>query len=202
MSNELSISDIDLGLWDVLIRKGISNAITGLSQMVQKNIEVNSVNIKKIQAKEIPGILGGPETRIIGIYLTFSGDAHGHIMMTQDPEVAYALLGMLLGDSPVKKDTFSDMEESALGEIGNITGTFFLNAIANALSVTLYPSPPAVLVDMPGAILDIALAEILQESDDVLIVDTIFTTDDGITKGRFLIMPNKSLLELPQKVRN
>jgi hypothetical protein len=49
---------------------------------------------------------------------------------------------------------------------------------------------------MAGAIMGIALAEILQETDEVLVVDTIFTTDDQRAGGRFMIMPNASFVNL------
>jgi chemotaxis protein CheC len=83
--------------------------------------------------------------------------------------------------------------------MGNITGSFFLNAIADTLGITLYPSPPSVIIDMAGAIMGIALAEILQESDEVMVVDTVFTTDDQCAGGRFMIMPNESFVQLSQQ---
>lgn len=191
--------DVNLSAWEELMKKGITNAISGLSQMVQKKITVDSVSISRIPAKQVIDLVGGPETLIVGIYLNFSGAANGHLMLAHRPEVAYALLGMILGEEPVKRDDISDFEQSALSEMGNITGSFFLNAIADALGITLYPSPPSVIIDMAGAIMGIALAEILQESDEVMVVDTAFTTDDQKAGGRFMIMPNESFVKLSQQ---
>jgi chemotaxis protein CheC len=190
--------EVNLDAWEELMKKGITNAISGLSQMVQKRITVDSVSISRIPAKEVIDLMGGPETLIVGIYLNFSGAANGHLMLAHRPEVAYALLGMILGEEPTKRDDLSDYEQSALGEMGNITGSFFLNAIADTLGITLYPSPPSVIIDMAGAIMGIALAEILQESDEVMVVDTAFTTDDQSAGGRFMIMPNESFVKLSQ----
>jgi len=198
MIQDVAKTDIDLNAWEELMKKGITNAISGLSQMVHKKIIVDSVSISRVPAKEVIGLVGGPETLIVGIYLNFSGAANGHLMLAHRPEVAYALLGMILGEEPVKRDDLSDYEQSALSEMGNITGSYFLNAIADTLGITLYPSPPAVIIDMAGAIMGIALAEILQESDEVLVVDTAFTTDDQQAGGRFMIMPNESFVQLSQ----
>ena len=91
----------------------------------------------------------------------------------------------------------SELEQSALGEVGNITGTFFLNAVANALNIIIHPSPPVVLIDMAGAILDIAMVDILQEGDEVSIVETSYVINDYGTNGTFLIILNRSFFELP-----
>jgi chemotaxis protein CheC len=196
MKQDMAYAGVDLADWEDLMKKGVTNALSGLSQMVQKKIRVDSVEISRTPAKEVINLVGGPETLIVGIYLNFSGAANGHLMLAHRPEVAYALLGMILGEEPVKLDDMSDYEKSALSEMGNITGSFFLNAIADTLGITLYPSPPAVIIDMAGAIMGIALAEILQETDEVLVVDTIFTTDDRRAGGRFMIMPNESFVNL------
>lgn len=199
MTPDVAKADVDLIAWENLMKKGITNAIAGLSQMVQKKITVESVVISRVPAKGVIDLVGGPETLIVGIYLNFSGAANGHLMLAHRPEVAYALLGMILGEEPVKRDDLSDYEQSALSEMGNITGSFFLNAIADTLGITLYPSPPSVIIDMAGAIMGIALAEILQESDEVMVVDTVFTTDDKAGGGRFMIMPNESFVKLSQQ---
>jgi chemotaxis protein CheC len=81
------------------------------------------------------------------------------------------------------------MEISVLGEVGNVMGSFFLNVIANGTGITLQPSPPAVMMDMAGAILDVPLAQMLEHSDDTLIAETTFSTDDFVVNGKFLVVP-------------
>ena len=43
--------------------------------------------------------------------------------------------------------------------------------------------------------MDVALADILQESDDALVVETIFSTKDQQTTGNFLVLPSPSFLK-------
>ena len=59
----------------------------------------------------------------------------------------------------------------------------------------LMPSPPAVITDMVGSILDVALADILQESDDALVVEAIFSTEGQEITGNFLVLPNPEFLK-------
>lgn len=194
--NERSEKEI-INLWEGLMRKGMTNSIRGLSQMVGKEFEINSIAIRKVPAKEMPYMLGGPENMVIGVYITFSGASHGHILLAHQPDFAYKVVDMLMGNPLGTINSLDEMSQSALGEMGNITGTFFLNAVADSLGIFLNPSPPIVLLDMAGAILDIALAEILAESDDVFIAETSFGVADRTVEGTFLIMPNASFMELP-----
>ena len=184
-------------IWDQLIKKGMANAISGLSQMVGRDFEISSINIRQVPAKDMPNLLGGPERMVVGVYITFSGASNGHILLAHQPEFAYTILDLLLGNAPGTCKTLDEMSQSALGEMGNVAGTFFLNAIADSLGVLLNPSPPIVLLDMAGAILDIALAEILAERDDVFIAETSFHISDRTIEGKFLIMPNASFMQLP-----
>jgi chemotaxis protein CheC len=184
-------------IWEDLMKKGMTNSINGLSQMVGREFQINSIKIRKVPAKEMPYILGGPEHMVIGVYITFSGASHGHILLAHQPEFAYKVLDMLMGNPPGTTCNLDEMSQSALGEMGNITGTFFLNAVADELGVFLNPSPPIVLLDMAGAILDVALTEILAERDDVYIAETSFGVSDRTVEGTFLIMPNASFMQLP-----
>ena len=52
------------------------------------------------------------------------------------------------------------------------------------------------MMDMAGAILNVALAEILQESDDVLLVETSFATADQLISGNLLVMPSPDLIRV------
>ncbi len=171
MDNNQVSENQEIAVWEGLVKKGMTNAINGLSQMVGRDFQINSIGIRKIPAKEMPYVLGGPERMVIGVYITFSGASNGHILAHQ-PEFAYSILDLLIGNPPGTCKGLDEMTQSALGEMGNITGTFFLNAVADSLGILLEPSPPVVLLEMAGAILDIALAEILTERDDVFIAET------------------------------
>ena len=77
--------------------------------------------------------------------------------------------------------------------MGNIMGSFFLNSLADATGLNLNPSPPAVMMDMVGAVLDVALGDIMQETDEALIVEATFGTSDRQINGTFLVMPSVSM---------
>jgi len=189
------MTEVEQLAWAGLVSKGIGNSISGLSQMVGQDIKATSLKPQVVAIKDVPDLIGGAEALTVGVYLRVSGDASGHMVLVYQPQAAYELLDMLLGLTPGTTKEISEMGESALGEMGNIMGSFFLNSLADSTGMSFYPSPPAVMMDMAGAILNVALAEIMMETDDACIVEAMFGTADQQVNGTFLVMPSLELLD-------
>jgi chemotaxis protein CheC len=119
--------------------------------------------------------------------------------LVYQPETAWNLVDILLGNpqgstSCTDISGLGELERSTLGEMGNIMGTFFLNAVGDRTKYELRPTPPLVVMDMMGAILDASLAEIMMESDEIVLVDATFGTKDSQINGTFVVMPSPGLL--------
>lgn len=177
-----------------LVLLGSQNAITGLSQMVDQKIEMTAVSARQIPVDEIPDLFGGREKVAVAVYLAVSGATEGHMFLVYPPDTAMSLVDLLMGEEPGTTTEITEMEASALGEMGNIMGSFYLNALSDASGLILMPSPPAVIMDMAGAILDVALAGIIEEGDDALVVEAVFATEDRKINGNFLVLPNPDFL--------
>lgn len=194
MQQTIPFTKEEISVWTWLVSRGISNALSGLSQMIGQELKVTGLDLKQYPAKHAVELLGGPEETVVGIYLTIQGDATGHLMLVHEPSIAFQLIDLQMGQPPGTTTVMGEMEASIMGEMGNITGSFFLNAIADATNLTLTPSPPAVMIDMAGAILGIALTKIMQEQDDLLVVSADFGTDNHQMNGNFLVMPTTDFL--------
>ena len=194
MSNSnLILDDTRMEAWAELVRIGMTNSISGLSEMVGKEITITSLASRVIQVKDISQLFGGPESQAAAIYLSISGVASGHMIIIFSPQTAFDLIDMLLGEPPGTTTELGEMEESALGERGNIVGSFFLNAMSGSTSVNLRVSPPSVMIDMAGAVLDSIMAEIMMEADEALVMETTFGTEDMQIEGVFLALPSIDL---------
>ncbi len=188
------MTGVTLGPWAELVAKGTTNAMAGLSQMVGQEIQVTSFGLRRIPVANISQLVGGPEAISVGIYLTASGSANGHLMLILDPRIAHAFVDLLMAQPPETTRSLGEMEQSALGEMGNIIGSFFLNALADATGLELRPSPPAVMVDMAGALLDVVAADIMLTADEAFVAETTFHTPDRDVSGMFFVMPSEGLL--------
>ena len=188
------MKDQALARWAELVSIGTSNAMSGLSQMIGQDIDVSEFTLRKVPVASISELVGGPEAEAIGIYLTVSGAADGHLMLIYEPRIAYAFVDLIMMQPPETTTEIGEMERSALGEMGNIIGAFFLSAIADATGLELRPSPPSVMADMAGALLDVVSAEILMHSDETFLAETTFSTGDRDISGVFFVMPSDDLL--------
>lgn len=172
-----------------LISGGVNSALTGLSQMVNKQLNVTDVRIKQVMVKDVPDLFGGPEAVMVGVYLGVQGYANGHMIVAYKPETAFNLVDMLLGQPISSTQELKEMEQSALGEVGNIMGSFFLNYISDKTGISYRVSPPAIMMDMAGAILDVILSAVLEHTEQTYIVDATFGADDKSVAGTFLVLP-------------
>lgn len=184
---------IDVSRRDALgrvIEQAVANAAAGLSEMVGRSIDMRALEVSIMNVDQVPRLLSGPEDIAVGIYLAVGGDVNGHILLLLSPPDAKHLVDMLM-DVPDGTTVFlGAMERSALGEVGNLTGSFFLNALAEITSLGAQPSPPAVMVDMGTAILDIPLVALAESSDDVLLISTAFAENERHVDAAFLVMPD------------
>lgn len=179
-----------------LIRDGADNAISGLSQMLGHDVAVTVLKASRIPVGDIPDLFGGQDAVTVGVYLAVTGAANGHMLLIYPPPIALGLADLLMGESVGTTQSLDEMESSALGEMGNIMGSFFLNTLSDLCSLELMPSPPAVMMDMAGAILSAILADISQESDETLIVEASFSVADEKIDGVFAVMPSPDLLRV------
>lgn len=181
--------------WVDLAAKGITNAMVGLSRMAGRDIKATSVSARTVLVKDTPDLLGGPEACIVGVYLGINGDATGHLLIAYHPETAMDLVDVLMETAPGSTQTLGEMEQSVLGEVGNVAGSFFMNTLADSVGLSLRVSPPAVMMDMAGAVLDCILAQIMRQGNHVLIVETTFGTLNREVQGSFLVLPDDNLLK-------
>lgn len=188
------MNEIEQLAWAGLVSQGIGNSIEGLSQMVGQEIRATALEPRVVDIRQVPELFGGAEMLTVGIYLRVTGAATGHMLLVYQPKAAFELLDMLMGTGQGGTQELGEMEESALGEMGNIMGSFFLNSLADSTGMSFYPTPPAVMMDMAGAVLDVALAEIMMETDEACIVESTFGTQDQQVSGTFLVIPSPDLL--------
>ena len=179
--------------WTRLVGGGVIRAISGMSEMVGQEITISSFSARTIEIRNASNLVGGPEAMAAAVYLSVSGPATGHMVLVYDPKTAFELIDMLVGEPQGATTSLGEFEASALAEMGNIVGSFFLNALSDATGLDLRISPPSVLMDMAGSILDSIMAEIMIETDEAVVVEALFGTSSHEINGTFLAIPTAEL---------
>lgn len=178
---------------DLLLKisgEGIVNAAKGFAGMVGKDLEVKNSSVKLVKLLDISKMLGGPEDETVAIYLKSEGTIAGQMMLVLPFEQAMGLVDQIMGEPIGTTQSLGQMEKSALQELGNITGTYFLNYIADNTGSFVRPTPPAVMVDMCAAILDIVIATAGIENEEVLMFDAEFLQGELCTDIQFWVIPD------------
>lgn len=174
---------------------GIKNAAQGFSRLLGRTVVADNPQVRVIPLFEIARNIGGPEDEAIGIYLRAEGDVSAQIMLIIPYPKALELVDMVMETPPGTTDHLGALERSVLGEVGNMTGTFFLNAIADHVDISVRPTPPAVIVDMVGAIIDIIIATTGGVSEQVLLMEANFRDGDRQVEVNFWVIPDALSIE-------
>jgi chemotaxis protein CheC len=179
---------------------GVGNAATALSKIVGKAVNLSVPKVQILPINDAMGIVGDPEMLVAGVYLAIEGDIDGDILLIFSAENSRNLAQiMMCGMMPPKatedEENFSEIEISALKELGNILSSSYLNSLADFTQMTIGPSVPGFCCDMAAAILSVALIEVSSFGDNVLILQTNFDIEGQNVEGFFLLVPKPGSLE-------
>jgi len=176
---------------------GAGNAATALAQMVQAKIDMTVPRVNILPFAEVPDLLGGADSHVVGIYFNVTGPAPNSILFILSAEKAGLLIDMLLLRSQGQTDIneLNELEMSAMMELGNILSATYLNAMSMFTQLKFTPSVPAMGIDMAGAILNAILAQFGEIADHVLLLETEFTKDEDEVVGHFFLLPEPGSLD-------
>ncbi len=175
---------------------GMDHAVCALSKFVKMSISPRGHRILGLDDAEVRGFLNAAHLAAIGINLHITGDAEGDILIVFTRENATQLVDSLLSRDGSAGAAFSEMEISALKEVGNILASAYLNALGERLKMTLVPSVPELALDMGGSTTDIFPAEPGKSGDPSLMIETEFSEDGDNFMGHFFLLPDSGSLDV------
>ncbi len=175
---------------------GVAHAATALSQLIGRGISLTVPKVLLTDISKVPEFFGGAEKIVVGIYLQMLGDARGNILIVLPRDSALKLLSKLLPRDKSEGALLTELEMSALKEVGNILASAYLNALGTLMGKTLIPSVPVLSFDMAGAVIDYALIELGKVGDLALVVETDFFGEEEKINGQFFLLPDPESLKI------
>ncbi|UVI32520.1 chemotaxis protein CheC [Paenibacillus spongiae] len=169
---------------------GAGNAATALSCLLDKPVDMKVPTVSLIPFEQVADKVGGFEQVVVAIYLRVEGDAPGNMFFLIHEDSAKKLLKNLLSIDVQEDASYSEMEFSALSEIGNILAGSYLSSLADFTRLSMSPTVPAIAVDMAGAILSYGLMQYGEMGDSALLIDTKFMEDRESLEGHFFLIPD------------
>lgn len=189
---ELSLEQVSDNYYDVLRELGnigAGNAMTALSQMMQCKVDMKVPQVKLVEFSEVGSLMGGEEQIMVGVLLGVEGDITGSMMFLIEQTSGKHLVNKIMMGMAPEGDTFSEMELSAMQEVGNIITGAYLNSLSTLTNLKIFPSPPALTVDMAGAILSVPAIEFGVYGDHLLLIQSQFF-DEVAIDGYFILIPD------------
>lgn len=189
--NDESMDNFEFDVLTEIGNIGAGNATTALSQLINTRIDMNVPRVKLLTFAELAQVIGGEETLVAGILLTLEGDIQGSLLFILESDAARVLVQRLVGlTSGLDSDTFTEIEISALQEIGNIITGAYLSAISSMTKLTISISVPSLALDMAGAILSVPAIEFGKLGDKALLIESRFKDLDVMDiSGYFILIP-------------
>lgn len=187
----LELDDINKDYLDVLKEIGnigSGNATTSLAQMLNIRIEMMVPKVELLDFKELPSVISREDEPVVGILLEVKNDVAGSMMFFLQLQSAHYLINKLMNKDLDNSDDFTEIEMSALKEIGNIIAGSYLSAISTLTQMTITSSIPYICIDMAGAILSVPAIEFGKYGDKALLIKTEFG-DEVIIEGYFILIP-------------
>ena len=196
----LKIDIRKLGLFNKMAKEGGNTVADHLSQMTGMETEMEITKINFIDIPDIKTHVGHAEQ--IGISIEMVEPPHGHILFLLEAgsakELAHGMIGDM-GETDPNASGFTDMERSAIQEIGNIMTSGFIDGWANVLDTTIDIGPPSFIFGPGSGMVDDLVGD--RDSDMALMFDSHVQAPDSNVDVKVYTFPElDELVELMQQI--
>jgi chemotaxis protein CheC len=181
----IEYTDLQLDALRELANIGSGKASTALSMLLDRSVDISVPTARALSFADAVEATGDYELQITGIVLGIVGDLEGVVLLLVSPDDADTICE-LLGVEPG-----SEYAASALGEVGNIVGSSYINALAEMTGIAIEPTPPATATDMLGAIVQTVLAGQAHAGDVALMLDSELAVEGSDCSIAFMLVPSE-----------
>ena len=169
---------------------GTGNAATALSALLGCEVRIPLPEVQVLEFNDAVEKLGGFETVSAGIISSLSGEINGLMLALVQLDAINLILKHIMGKQIVSYDDLTELEDSAVIEVGNILISSFVNALSGLSGVKIVPSVPQLTIDMQGAIITVPMAAYGNQSDYIMLIGGSFLVEGKELPCRLLLAPD------------
>lgn len=189
-----------LALFNKMAKEGGNTVAEHLSTMTGMETEMEITKINFIDVPDIKTHIG--DDKQIGISIELEEQPHGHILFLLNADSAKDLAQGMIGDmggGDPDQDGFTEMERSAIQEIGNIMTSGFIDGWANVLETTIDISTPTFTYGPGSGMVDELVGN--RDSEMALMFDSrVQALDSDIDVKVYTFPELEELVELMQEI--
>jgi chemotaxis protein CheC len=140
-------------------KRAVIRASEALSNLVSVRVKVD---ITRAEVKNVENLVPSlsREEMVVGVYLLVTGDISGASLLVFPKETAFVLSDLLVKRAPGTTQELTELDKSALKEVGNSISGNYLSVLANVLDVKVIEHAPNFSYDMFGATVSEIIAEL------------------------------------------
>jgi chemotaxis protein CheC len=188
MTDKFTLSKFQLDALVEVGNIGMGHAATSLSKMLSKKIQMTVPYINFMPIQRLPEMFGNVEALVAGVYLEISGEANGKVLLLFPRDSALALADIIMNRAPGQTNILSQIDQSALMEVGNILIGSYLTALNDFTGLKLRQSVPKLAFDMVGAVMDFLIIEISSVAEEALVIETQLLEPSNKIKGYVIFL--------------
>ena len=200
--NDIALSDEQQDILKEIGNIGTGNAVTALSRLVKKKIDVTLTDVGIIPLNELPTQFGGPNEKVCGIFCHIEKPSQATILNIFEMQPLMKLIADLAGNKskivPNKVKSKNDLDEFAVStiiEMGNIMAGHYASALADLLGTKLMIDVPEFTMSKAGEIGEFLSKELKSIAEFFIIIKTSITVADLKLKGMFFFIPDLETLK-------
>ncbi len=180
---------------------GTGNAASALSGLLGTQVRMGVPTVRVQEFNDAMLAVGNPESIVAAVLVQMSGEVNGIMLFVLNDELVNDILEMLLGRHINNYSELTEMDVSALNEVGNIMISSYVNAMCTLAGVEIHLSVPEIAVNMLGGIMSVPMAEFGYQTDQLLMIRGKFIIREKELDSDLLMLPDiDSLNHLMQKL--
>jgi len=166
-----------LDLFNQMAREGSGTVADHLGQLTGLDASVHTSRINFLDIDDVTTHIG--TDRQVGIYVELNEPPYGYVLFMLDPADSKRLTGAMMGATgeATEGEGFSEMERSAMQEIGNIMTSAFIDGWANVLDTTIDMGTPTFVLGPANTVIEKMGG--WPDSELVFVIDSRITVEDG-----------------------
>lgn len=138
MSLEVDVRKLEI--FNKVSKEGSKRVADSLSQMSGMDAEIQVAKINILHMDDVKTHLG--DENAVGIHVELTESPYGYVLFLLDPADSKRLAQSMIPGESGNESGFSEMERSAMQEIGNIMTSGYIDGWANVLDTTIDMGTP------------------------------------------------------------
>lgn len=182
--------------WKSLFATATDQASKAISLWTHGDVVLSLDEVQETSLCDVAEVLKLSHELSTLVRVGIEGEYGGQLLLTFDDANAGNLIGSLLNRPVSANGNWSNLEQSALAETGNIIGSVYLNSMTELAGCRLWPTPPQVLREYAMSLIEQAVMMQAIFDDRIMLCKTRFECQGHQVKWNLVFVPSPELMRL------